>query len=1013
MEQFSSVFRGRFVGREPEQQLWEEILAAPGNTPRVLFFVGPGGIGKSWLIRLLLDQAKGRPGIQVLQNPIDMYSHSNRHPEGVMDTIVCQLPSAAAPGGFESYAKAKRELEKARQLGPEEYSEEGIRRRLQDVEQAFHSCLEQTAQGETVVLALDTFENVQNGPVRRWVLSEDGLLLPGVICLIGSRIPLEDADPAEPISVHRLAELTDEQSLDFFHKYQPSVLGLDTPARSRAAGLEEYISSINKMAAGNPLFLGMALLWLSPSPGRAGRLEELDQNQFEQAIVSWLHPVTGSATLHLGGRDLDEPMRQTLVCMAYLNRRFNRSLLNTVVAQGYVRPRGITVDQIWDQLQRREPDFFFVKERPEEEVQLHDKLAEMIRKHLLPTAFRDLDATGGKVAELSKTIVEWYDEQIAAPELDDTRRDVLRAEMLAYVLQIDILSDLRTGDFDGAKELYSLFQLDWERAKALLAEYEGYRSDILDRLILDEMWPQIVEQFPEADQYNVYATLGRIANRAYLHDLARDHWKSAAAVAQRLENPEQHVRALIGQFNSTWQIDPLASIPVIDRALELCGQAEHLRPLALYEKGFAYSMAQNPAEAIRWYGQARTAVRQQRDATRAATILNDLGFEYVRLGRYREAEAVIKAARQARYSVFETLREALAEAKEQLQAALATEDLSDLEAQVRTLEDQVRDAELRVGMTYNTLGDMMRYEGDEMLLKAEGYYDQAQEIFDRVRNPWWQVQAFHSRGEARRRFAMVRYRAHQEESANQYDKNAFEDIEASLALCEQYGFYQTGDTAHRRMGRLLHDRALRSSDPDEQMSLLDRALEHFEQGLYIAQETGDVYEEMMNLTEIAFLADDRVTFMLQRDPDRREEAEKQGWGYINQLRDGIAQHESDEPQIFQFPVFENLLEIELGAFHYALSEFDVALEHYVLGYVGMARDPGYGSARYHQHVDHLFDNIRRLGNAQLVEHWCNQFVGAWKQEHVLEAEPSRSLAEAHPEFLSGIEACLDTAFIYA
>ena len=89
-----------------------------------------------------------------------------------------------------------------------------------------------------------------------------------------------------------------------------------------------------------------------------------------------------------------------------------------------------------------------------------------------------------------------------------------------------------------------------------------------------------------------------------------------------------------------------------------------------------------------------------------------------------------------------------------------------------------------------------------------------------------------------------------------YDAEAETDIRRSLGLCDTYALSDVSDTAHRRMGRLLHDIALRETNPKIKIDLLDQALGEFEHGLLAAVDTRDTLEELESLTEIAFLADE-------------------------------------------------------------------------------------------------------------------------------------------------------------
>jgi len=975
-------FEGRFIGRTAELHTFENMLDNTTDKPWALFIQGPGGIGKTWLIRKMLETAQ-RTDFLAPDQLVDMYSTDNRHIEGVMDTIVRNLRPIGAYA-FTEYDAAKADLECARAI--KEFSQEGIDEKLDALEQSFHSTLKRISQETPIVVAFDTFEHVQDGPVGNWILSDGGLLMPGVLCLVASRNPSKSIEPTGAIEDLQLANFSDEEAADLYYGYTSS-------EEEKTPELEDYINKINDLAEGNPLLLGLAIYWLNLPDMSPERLDQLTQEQFERAIVSWLDPIEGSGSFLVSQAELDEPMRQTLVCMSYLNRRFNRFFLERLVAQGYIRPGIVTVDQIWRQLELKKPDFFFVKERPEGEVQLHDRLAEMLRLYLLPNAFDDI--TGDRLRLFAQDVLTWYDKLLQSVD-SQVSKEVLQAEKLAYVLQLDVLSDFRLRDLQGVT-LYPL-QPDFEQAGDLLEKYKRVPSSVLDRLIIGEIQPDVVELFPLSEQHKIYAILGEIATRAYRLEQAGTYWKRAFEAAKQTGNREQQVAALVGQHNSTWQTEPQASLEILHQALEICDQVDDLRPRVLYEIGFAHRRMENLEEAIDWYKQAQDLAALHQDKIMMPTILNDMGFVHLLVGDYNKAETLIRTASRLRQRDLDIVHQRIADAeKPELGEALAS---------------QAHDAALKLGMTYNTLGQMARYKGDMTTATAD--YSEALSIFKNAGSYIWQARALYSRGEAHRRIAMTLYDLGRTDSSQDYDRRAEEDIEASLELCDRYGFIHELDTANRRMGRLLHDRgAFRTEDdPDKQIELLGQALQHFEAALQIAQDTGDVLEELECLTEIAFLADDRMTILSRHYPEIARAEEKDLSDYIERLRQGIERHRDDEPRIYQFSVFENLLSIEEGAFYYALGNYDRALEHYVQGYVGMAQDPGYGSARYRQHLDHLLESIRRLGDPEREKEWCERFVNVWQTTRMQRVDPPQTLADAHRELLDEIELHLKTAFIY-
>ena len=373
---------GRFVGRKTYLKEFNKTLVNPKGKKHVYLICGPGGIGKTWLVNQLLDEARKLESCTTL-SLIDMYSTTHQSIEGVMDAVVERLRSEAKIDLVE-YEGRREELRRARSR--RDYPQGGIQKRLDDVIRAFRSCLAIVADQKTVVLAFDTFEHVQDGTVGQWILNEDGLQMPGVVCIVASRKAFADDAPL-------LEGFTFQEALDFYDRYTQSPAPLQ-PESGRQYRRELRI--LNSLVGGNPLLLGLAIFWWElqrPTWEELNAYSDAHDN-FKEQIVRSLHPIGPTGSHRIGGIHLDEGMYQTLVLMACLNRRFNRFLLRHLATGRYLRLDGVSEGQVWSQLQG--PHFFFVKERPHDEVQLHDVLAEMLREHFISDVFGEFEGIPGE-----------------------------------------------------------------------------------------------------------------------------------------------------------------------------------------------------------------------------------------------------------------------------------------------------------------------------------------------------------------------------------------------------------------------------------------------------------------------------------------------------------------------------------------------------------------------------------------------------------------------------------------
>lgn len=156
--------------------------------------------------------------------------------------------------------------------------------------------------------------------------------------------------------------------------------------------------------------------------------------------------------------------------------------------------------------------------------------------------------------------------------------------------------------------------------------------------------------------------------------------------------------------------------------------------------------------------------------------------------------------------------------------------------------------------------------------------------------------------------------------------------------------------------------------------------------------------------QIAFLADDLIRAYRRRNlsGELTSKEEKEVKGYLDQLEQRIHRHENDDPRIYQFEVFRDLLEIERGAYQYEMGAYEQAFSHYLKGYTGLASDPGYGSACCRTYFDHLSGNIARLPDVEMKKRWYEGFVEAWRSAK-MRRNGGKTIADAHPDLIERLE----------
>jgi tetratricopeptide (TPR) repeat protein len=562
---------------------------------------------------------------------------------------------------------------------------------------------------------------------------------------------------------------------------------------------------------------------------------------------------------------------------------------------------------------------------------------------------------------------------------------------LAYLLRSDLFADCQQQpSHEICGRLTNLAPQPKEITDILDAHFRR-RSDVLARLLINEAKIPLIEEFGGDERYRIYSLLGKIAEQCYSHVDARNYLQSAYQIAVEIKDPNKRVEAMINLHNSTFQIDPEKSLEILETAEAICvdKNAEKWLPKVLYERGFTYYLLNDLATSTTWYEKASHEAKRLQDKEMMPIILNDWGYNLLLTGDLPKGRISIRAARDLRYLRFTEL-------SKKLKTKLTQDERTEL-------AQELNDAQKMLGLSYSTLGDLARFSG--RLNEAVTRYTEALNIFKKAESHYWQARMHFTRGEAYRRIATADYQAGRNAKSKKLDKQAEEDIDKSLLLCDKYGFRRDTATAYRRLGRLYHDRMFRTSDPETQLDLLQKANALFTKALSIAKELNDPIEIFENLTELAFLGDDYLDIVKAHKPHEIELAKKTSHEGNEALRTQLEKYsESTKNPIYFFPVFYHLLEIEQAAFFFALGEYEQALPLYIKGYVGMAQNRGYGVARYLQHIDHLISHLHELASQdkELAEHWCNELLAAWEKA---------GLTDKRSELPQEIEMFLNTAFL--
>jgi tetratricopeptide (TPR) repeat protein len=922
----------RPVERYKEKGLFRNLLEVPYGDKRIVLILGEGGMGKTFLVRELLEQA-GKNNLLAPENPIDLFATEYRNIDGLqwkIKEVIESLPVLAGkPSPFASWIKGET-----------------------DTSENFYDCLRVFCAEHPLVLAFDTFENLDT-VASNWLFNSDpgGLQVSGLICIIAGRT---EGREEEELNGYRTNPIVQEIPLSGFtleeaqEFYQGIVAESSSPlgedlfnvlGMEASDPIDTVIKRVWKITEGHPLKLEMAFRWTGDILSE-NSLAGLTAGEYEVKLMQQVRDWGQEGGLKVGSLPVAQPVFETLLCMAHITRRFDMQFLEFLIGEKFVNfgDSKASKEQVLAYLKQ----YFFVKRRDEgteetEVIQLHDQMAHLVRKYI----WGGLDKSDKKRFELFNAVIRFYDGLIA--QASGNLQDTLRVEQLYYTLQRDRAKSVeRSLSEIGIQRWFELAELGSENVKKLLpGEIKRY-----------------IKEYDVETRVKIHSKLADIERNANHIKQAMGHWEEVKKLGSK--NDAWVVDAYVGQFNCICKAKPEEALSnYLEPALNIC-EKKYPKRLAwmYYEKGFAYRQMQKLEKAVHWYKKALDKFRDNPDDSALEGILhNDVGYVFLQWGRWGDATKHLNEALDIR-------KARLREAKRRLDAATS-------EAKSR-LEAEYSQSDLFVGLSYNTLGEFHRFADD--LDEALKNYDESYKIFKKLGDYYWQAKSLCARGETQRRLALQEWQSQKDSPAFQEHFNkAFEDIEQSLYLCEKYQLNDERDTGYRRLGRLLHDRAmtLNIETPGSFKKDLEDAYENLQQGLKYAKDTGDVLEELENLTELAFLADDAISVLGEDEAPRYKEA-------VRKLEQALKEHKNDPRKVYVYPVFEALLAMEQAALDRADKKYAKALDGYVKAFKRLGTFPGYGHARYKLHFNHLTSQILRLDKEEQAK-WCRRFIKEWKE----------------------------------
>ena len=746
-----------YVPRAEEQQIREQAaLVRAGGESRVVLLYGPGGVGKTWLVRELARASAADPATVWLE-PVDvddpeywLLSNLERKVAHQLDPenhyfapyleYLSQLPSYTRP-----------------RIG-----HETVVSHLGRIKRVFVDCYTNFVEesGKTVVIGLDTVETIR-GMYLLLTLTQWMKALPATLFILSGRPllghsggedpirnELEDPYQGMPVTTVQLGEFTRPVALGYLDKSDVAA-GLSADEKAKLVGLTR----------GHPLWLAFTIDYLRGK----GIPEEVET---PQEVIERDVPYSGGMTAQ--GESLHEAFQRRLVTpyresdfwheavkrLAVVRQSVNKPIWQALMSDRPL-PAGVaSLDEAWEQLLRTP----WIRPRANGRyVTLHDAVAEELAQRIIPV--HDLDQQWRR--ELWQRAVGIYGDlaERAEAELAEKRaasdaglrylggmrrpgggRRPPTEQQTSTIREVARL-DARKREVDQFKavRLYYLFLCDFEAGCGELLDLLGQAKEERNVLFQDLLAMEMQRFLPggahshafgdviseklddfrrwltdERPDYYLAIGLG-FADYLIENERPGDAIELLGRLPATVATPEQLYRLSILHGNAYMRISGMVrqSLPHFQQALVEAKALEsddryQLVAKAYKELGFYYRNEGSWAEANEAYQQARDAIsvalsarRSDEDRDEMASIQTNWAYVKGLSGSYRDGTNLVESAIAVHHRLGKYQEE---------------------------------------GISWSVCGEVYRYE--RRFEKAWSAYAQAEQIFEGQRNWPWLAQLY-------------------------------------------------------------------------------------------------------------------------------------------------------------------------------------------------------------------------------------------------------------------------------
>jgi tetratricopeptide (TPR) repeat protein len=923
----------QFVGRQEALDAFYRRFAYR-HMKNGIYYCGGGGLGKTWILRKIIDDNQGDP-IRVVTPIVDFFNTKNHSVRGLQATIESHLQN---PKAFEPYDEALNRLQKARSK-PETHPS-AIASLEARADKAFVECCQDAIVEREVILLFDTFERVQQRYVGRWLRQEFLPQVGDLIVVIAGRPEPAPAQMPDNVVTYELKGLALEAFAELVRGRLPSAS-------------DQIVESIWKHTNGTPLMAHLILDLSERQRGRfIARLSQLGEDE----------PVQDSPELQrwLVGQFADPPDNRNRViwAMAYLRRRFDVPMLEYIVEN-----TGWFQTDDYETVFRDLGELLYVKRiEIEEDVRehlrrgshlLHDEVQRMVAEYVLP----EVGVWEEFSADLYGTIVNRYYpgtieaiEEVSAGKKNHADLELarqLRAEHLGYILD----QDPETG----------------------LEEYESYRTQI-DEITRDYdfeelLWGEVREHLNDLEENRGYGACharGRWLRRHSLFQKAEGHYRQ---MLDRFGEQRIEISQLVG-FVAMRQGKIPQARGIFERSLEWIEEDDFER-LEVIEG----NLAQAAIEAGEWdkalehYARSFRAATLAHDESQMAAVYLSRGYLYSLKGMYQDAEEQCKLALDtlkplpdspdnARRTIYAwmNLGTVYRHAGSYDGARSCYEKSLELARAIGHRETEC-DSLQHLGINEHLRGRTFRRKGRNLTDACEHQAQAWQYLVDALevaRQSGWRkaiASGLHRLAKAYRET----YRLQQLPT----EIGTPEFREALRALQQDASVFRNPLEVE-----FEHELLMCGSFAD--LNWLEKAARLFEVSALMADGTSDYHRALDGLTELARLFLELELFDQVPLIIRRIERIK-GYDYEEEL-------------------FTQISQIIVGDWYFEQGRYDAALERYQTYYARLAKLVGYASYRLNDNLRNLQWRLSVLPH-ELVLPWCDALGDAWLEQSVSAVRP--------------------------